>query len=142
MRKTRAVMARTSLVFRRMAVAPYECTKGLGSIVRSYSADDRGNPSGNGRLAHGSVSLQLIMQRLEAYAQNLGGARLVLAGGFKGANYQHPFRLIHGDAHLYRHHARVVALHCRCLHLAESWWQVPSIEGRAVGAQDDCPLNR
>ena len=81
-------MARTSLVFRRMV-------SGDDSLAVGFP-----------RLA---IFLQLVMQRLQAHAQNLRGPRLVLSRCLQCAHNQQPFRFVHRVAHAHRNDAGIVA---------------------------------
>ena len=104
MRKTSRVMARTSLVFRRMAQA-------------------------SSSVAGLAVLLELVVQGLQAYAQNLRGAGLVLPGGLEGAQNQQPLHLIHGRAHAHLDHAGIECLRGPSLRLAEGRGRCPASSG-------------
>ena len=52
--------------------------------------------------AGAAILLEFVVQRLQADAQNLRGARLVLSGGLKRAQNQQPLGLVHRGAHVDR----------------------------------------
>ena len=101
-------MARTSLVFRR-----------IDSACRS--------------LAAAAVLLELVVERLQAHAQNLRGAGLVLAGGFKRAQNQHPLGFVHGGAHVHRTMLASLACGSTAWRFAKARRQVAGIEGAPSG---------
>ena len=88
MRNTSAVMARTSLVFRRM-----------GQTLHRWHF-----------FTSAAVLLELVVEGLQADAENLRGAGLVLPGGFEGAQNQQPLGLVHGGADAHRDHAGIGGL--------------------------------
>src|ERR1700756_3363797 len=74
-----------------------------------------------------AIFLELVVQGLETYPQDFGGA---------GLHDQHSFRFVDGVADAHRDHAAVVGEGSSVLLPAESRGKMPGIEGRAVRAQD------
>src|ERR1043165_3033059 len=96
------------------------------SADTAITTDLAGRIHGDARV----VFLQLVVQRLEADAEDFGGARLVVVGGFERLPDEEHLGLLDGRADAYPHGVGFLQRRAG-LHLAESRRQVADVDDRA-----------
>ena len=90
-----------------------------------------------------AVFLQLVVQRLQAYTQNLRRTRLILSCRLKRSQNQHPLGLIHRRPHAYRHHVGIgYPRRHRQLWSTEGSRQMRSVQRNPIRAQNHGAFNR